>query len=146
MCTGTSGGVHLGRVDHTDNDDWRAMDINGTLYFDCGSGRMTRSFPLNSRKKLELGNNYTIVDGVKNTGSTQSNIYANRIAVALDGALNIYGSMEIFDGSIWHKFVPCKTGLLDLESMSYNQGTDGNVSIAYTLPDGTPWTPINQTP
>ena len=27
-----------------------------------------------------------------------------------------------------------------------NANTRGSFSIAYTLPDGTPWTPINQTP
>ena len=39
-------------------------------------------------------------------------------------------------------------GMLDILSGTFypNANTSGSFSIAYTLPDGTPWTPLNQTP
>lgn len=39
-------------------------------------------------------------------------------------------------------------GMIDLVSGTFypNANTSGSFSIAYTLPDGTPWTPLNQTP
>ena len=49
-------------------------------------------------------------------------------------------------------FVPCKhngeNGLYDIERMRWfeNANTSGSFSIEYTLPDGTQWTPANQTP
>lgn len=39
-------------------------------------------------------------------------------------------------------------GMLDTLTGTFypNANTSGSFSIAYTLPDGTPWTPLNQTP
>ena len=39
-------------------------------------------------------------------------------------------------------------GMIDTLTGTFypNANTSGSFSIAYTLPDGTPWTPLNQTP
>ena len=39
-------------------------------------------------------------------------------------------------------------GMLDIVSGTFypNANTSGSFTIEYTLPDGTPWTPLNQTP
>ena len=41
-----------------------------------------------------------------------------------------------------------RIGMLDLDTLTFypNANTSGSFSIEYTLTDGTPWTPLNQTP
>ena len=41
-----------------------------------------------------------------------------------------------------------RIGMLDLDTLTFypNANTSGSFTIEYTLPDGTPWTPLNQTP
>ena len=58
----------------------------------------------------------------------------------------------ISDGVGVAHFVPCISngvnGLYDIDRKRFftNANTQGTLSIAYRLPDGTPWTPLNQTP
>ena len=58
----------------------------------------------------------------------------------------------ISDGVGVAHFVPCissgENGMYDIDRKRFfgNANTAGSLSIAYTLPDGTPWTPLNQTP
>ena len=58
----------------------------------------------------------------------------------------------ISDGVGVAHFVPCISngaiGLYDIDRKRFftNANTAGTLSIAYRLPDGTPWTPLNQTP
>ena len=136
--TSSSGWRHIGDATHGDNDDWRLFDLNGTLYWDCGSARIIRSLALNTKATIEIGNNYTIVNGTRNSGTTQTNIYANDILIAGDGALTLHGNMEIFDGTAWHTFVAAKhngkSGLVDLADGSFHE------------PTGTGATTISETP
>lgn len=56
------------------------------------------------------------------------------------------------DGKEKFIYYPCihngELGMADIISKTWkgNEAGSGSFSIAYTLPDGTPWTPLNQTP
>ena len=135
------GNYQLGSEEGGDSKDWRAFCLDGTLYWDCGSSRIKRSLALNTRHTLEIGNNYTIVDGAKNTGATQSAsaIYANTIYIGY--GVTLHDVVEIYDGAYWHRIVPSEQngviGIIDFADMSFYAAT------------GTPTIPdivYNQTP
>ena len=136
--TASSGNYQLGSAEGGDSKDWRAFDLSGTLYWDCGSARITRSLALNTRHTLEIGNNYTIVDGSKNTGTTQSAsaIYANTIYIGY--GVTLHDVAEIYDGTDWHRIVPSEqngvVGMIDFADMSFHAatGTPTIPDISYT--------------
>lgn len=65
-------------------------------------------------------------------------------------------NQRIIANGIEHKYLPMlrsnnEIGVMDMASDGTftfypNANTSGSFTIAYTLPDGTPWTPLNQTP
>lgn len=115
--------------------------------------------------EFSLIKNVSTIDSVTHTYQAQKFTAPGE---ALIYAMNNNGTAENFarvagnEFKIWTNdilqghYVPCKynvdgvlkEGMLDLVNFVWygNANTSGSFSIAYTLPDGTPWTPLNQTP
>ena len=106
-----------------------------------------------SRRNIGSGN----FSSIGNAGKYSSSFSENTLPIFLfarnnGGHNNGYvGDVARFKDNDSIELIPFKSatreGMVDLVNASFhpNQGT-GHFTDAYTLPDGTPWTPLNQTP
>lgn len=103
---------------------------------------------------MQMNDAQVIVNGTTYAYTGTDRGSKNNNPIWLLGRGDSYGAEDIdiqlfqtIDGDSKHTFVPFKDGqtcyIIDIES--WNK-IEGSFSIAYTLPDGTPWTPLNQTP
>lgn len=105
--TAYTGNVHIGYHPGNDSQDWRLFDTGGTMYFDCGSARISQSWALNKKVVIEAGNTYITANGVTKTASAGGTIATGEMVICKeDGAFKSYGNMEIYDGEQWNIFAP----------------------------------------
>ena len=133
-----TGNVHIGYHPGNDSQDWRLFCTGGTMYFDCGSARISQGFALNRKAEIECGVTYITVDGITKTAATSGTIAEGEIALCkADGAFKSYGNFEIFDGEQWNVFAPMidKDGVgcvLNLTKCTTHYPSSGAFTIAIT--------------
>ena len=136
--TAYTGNVHIGYHPGNDSKDWRLFCTGGTMYFDCGSARISQGFALNRKAEIECGVTYITVDGITKTAATSGTIAEGEIALCkADGAFKSYGNFEIFDGEQWNVFAPMidKDGVgcvLNLTKCTTHYPSSGAFTIAIT--------------
>ena len=136
--TSYTGNVHIGYHPGNDSQDWRLFCTSGTMYFDCGSARISQGFALNRKAEIECGVTYITVDGTKKTAATSDTIAEGEIVLCKDGgSFKSYGNFEIFDGEQWNVFAPMidKDGVgcvLNLTKCTTHYPSSGQFTIAIT--------------
>ena len=120
---------------YNDRLDWQCFYLSGTMYWDLGGSRMTRSISVNARHTLELGNYYSILDGIRNSGSTVSASVIGEIPMKVWSGVTVFGTFDVYDGIKWHTFAPCthsgKAGLLDITDVIFS-AAEGTPTISET--------------
>ena len=136
--TAYSGNVHIGYHPGNDSQDFRLFCTGGTMYFDCGSARISQSWALNKKAVIEAGNTYITANGVTKTASQGGTIATGEMVICkADGAFKSYGNMEIYDGEQWNIFAPMidqdgVSCLLNTTKGTKHYPTQGQFTIALT--------------
>lgn len=131
--------------------------LNFTLCKKTGGGGKAVTFDYNVSGRwmdMQMNDTQVIVNGTTYVFTETDRGSKNDNPIWLLGRGDSYGATDIdiqlfqtIDGDNKHTFVPFKDGqncyIIDIESGNKIQGS---FTIAYTLPDGTPWTPLNQPP
>lgn len=132
---------------------------NSTVITSCAVDKVARDYIYNATTGNVSRRNIGSVDfsSIGKSGTDTSSFSENTLPIFLfarnnGGHNNGYeGDVARFKDNDSIELIPFKSatreGMVDLVNAAFhpNQGT-GHFTIAYTLPDGTPWTPLNQTP
>ena len=135
--TAYSGNVHIGYHPGNDTQDFRLFCTGGTMYFDCGSARISQSWALNKKAVIEAGNTYITANGVTKTTTAGGTIATGEMVICKDsGAFKSYGNMEIYDGEQWNIFAPMIDQgvgcLLNITKGTKHYPTQGSFTITLT--------------
>ncbi len=136
---------------------WRSQCFGGWTTY--GTAKLNVAYNVEFNFKGIKVDDTQIVSGNYNPSPAITDsiwLVVNNNANAPHGSYFIGGYAEFYrkdeSGEITNRLVPFqrdnKVGMLDIVSCTFypNANTSGSFTIEYTIPDGTPWTPLNQTP
>ena len=163
--TGNKTAMYGAKVNYNNNDlsiSLGAWDNNGQAYIGYGmSYSNSWSYTKDTKPHtIRLANNTAYFDGEIKKSYSPNNFTTNplllyRVSGGGGDVKGIDTNTAIFFASIkdieinieMYPFIRNgENGMLDIISGTFypNANTSGSFIIAYTLPDGTPWTPLNQ--
>lgn len=141
----------------TMNGKWRSQCFGGWTTYGTAKLNVAYNVEFNF-KGIKVDGTQIVKGDYKPSPAITNSIWLveNNNANEPHGSYFIGGYAEFYrkdeSGEITNRLIPLqhdgKVGMLDIISGTFypNANTSGSFSIEYTLPDGTPWTPLNQTP
>ena len=153
--TGSISGALMGGNNWSANS-WLTQLSGNTIRWHWTSEVLNPPIAANTEYHATFAANYINLNGVERTGIGASKVgemvelfYCKNRGCDSSIAKATFKEGEQIVGEYVPYLTPDGTcGMLDIISFTFypNANTSGSFTIEYTLPDGTPWTPLNQTP